>query len=97
MHHAPPLHHYQVSSVSSKDAIERTFGAEGRHLASASAYMLVYIREGQAAEIMRHMVPSEIPVGLKERLQVSVMCHASFDVSCLSCHLFCDVLFKGGV
>ena len=86
MHHVPPLHHYQVSSVSSKDAIERTFGAEGRHLASACAYMLVYIREGQAAEIMQHMVPSEIPVGLKERLQVSVMCHLScvlFVVSCI--------------
>ena len=83
-----------MSSVSSKDAIERTFGEEGRQLASASAYMLVYIREGQAAEIMQHMVPTEIPAGLKERLQVSVVCHVSCvmclcRVSCVVCHVSC--------
>jgi len=59
----------KVTRVAHKDAIDRAFGTNhNMQMLSGSAYMLVYIRESEAHNIMQHLGPDDIPASLKQRL-----------------------------
>ena len=63
----------QVSHVDRRQAVQGSFGSGGRMHQYASAYMLVYIREAEAARLMATV---KIPAALTSRLDVEYQRHA---------------------
>lgn len=65
-----------VSQVPQREAVDICYGRRFRdpnHLRGlSSAYMLVYIRETEAPEIMKPVTMEDIPRGLEERLQMEL-------------------------
>jgi len=57
-----------VQKVRPMEAINHCFGRNVVNLAIESAYMLVYIRESNASEIMEKVIPRDIPPCLTVRL-----------------------------
>jgi len=62
-----------VIKVSSEDAIEKNFGTNDKFgRVGKNAYMLVYVAEGQAADLLRPCELEDIPLQLRERFEEEV-------------------------
>lgn len=73
-----------VTRAREREAVESCFGRRlpesgGYRGMTSSAYMLVYIRQAEAPEIMKHIGDDEIPAGLQQRLDSELKLRKSYE------------------